>query len=200
MKARTLCLLLGAGLLTGCWQKSLNAFYTPDQIVNEAKIVGAWLQLDDEGKKEKGPTWTFTEGPEKSYKLEYTNNEEALHYVAHVFKFDGKRLMDIVSTDASVSTIPAHHLFKMIEIGPNLQMAMLNLDWMQKTLRENPALLAHITVVDQEHREDREKDEIILTADTKALQAFLREHSNDSDLFTGPVKLEPIQREPAAKK
>ena len=200
MKLQTVCLIVGASLLAGCWQKSLNAFYTPADVVVEPKIVGAWQQVDEEGKKDNEQIWTFTAGADKSYRLEFKNKEEALHYEVHFFKLDGQRFMDILSMDQSVSTIPAHHLFKILEIGTNLQMAMLNLDWMQKQLRQNPTALAHMTIIDPEHREDRDKDEFILTADTKALQAFVRRHQSDSDLFTGPVKLRPMQPETAAKK
>ena len=42
-----------------------------------------------------------------------------------------------------------------------------------------------MTIVDPEHRDDRDKDEIVLTADTKALQKFVREHLNDEDFFVG---------------
>jgi hypothetical protein len=192
MKLRTVCLLLGAGLLTGCWQKSLNAFYTPADVVPEPKIVGVWQQVDDEGKR-KEQIWTFTEGTEKGYNLKFKNNEEMLHYEAHIFKFDGQRFMDIVAADGGLSTIPAHHLFMVLNAETNLQMRMLNLDWMQKQLHQNPASLAHVIIIDPAHRDDREKDEIVLTADTKALQAFLRRHANDPELFTGPVKLEPVQ-------
>ena len=57
-----------------------------------------------------------------------------------------------------------------------------------------------VGVVNPDHRDDRERDEIILTADTKTLQAFLRNHAKDSDLFTGPVKLEPIPNSSTEKK
>jgi len=197
MKLQTVCLLVGAGLLTGCWQKSLNAFYTPSDVVTEPKIIGTWQQVDDEGKREKGQVWTFTQGAEKSYRLGYTNEDEKLSYEARIFILDGQRFMDIVPVGESVSTIPAHHLFKLVEVGPTLQVAMLNLDWVRKWLRQNPVSLPHIIVINPEHAGNRESDEFILTADTKALQAFVRQHRNDPDFFTGIVKLE---RETAAKK
>ena len=67
MKLRTLCLFLGAGLLTGCWQKSLNAFYMSGDVITEPKIVGTWQQVDEKGEREKGQVWTFAQGAEKGY-------------------------------------------------------------------------------------------------------------------------------------
>ena len=189
MKLRTLCLLIGAGLLAGCWQKSLNAFYTPGDVISDAKLVRAWHEkkVNSEGKEEPGQVWTFTESDEKSYKLEIKDGDETHRYEAHLFKLNDHLLLDLLPTERTVSTIPAHSLFKVTEMGANLQMARLSIDWMQKWLRKNPGSLAHMAVIDPDNRDDREKDELILTAETKALQKFLREHWNDADLFAGTM-------------
>ena len=199
MKLRTLCLLLGAGLLAGCWQKSLNAFYTPGDVIPDEKLVGTWHEKK-ESAGEKGQVWTFISGEDKSYKLEIKNEDESHHYEAHLFKLDGHRLLDIMPTERTVSTIPAHNLFRVTEIGTNLQVACLNIDWMQKWLRKNPSSLPHVAIIDPENRDDREKDELVLIADTKALQTFLGQHWNDSDLFAGTVAFESKRDQTAAKK
>jgi len=194
MKIRTSCLLLSACLLAGCWQKSLNPFYTAADLAFDAKLVGSWKEKKEssDGKEEKGQEWTFTGGAGKGYKLEIEDGDETHRYEAHLFKLDGHRFLDIVPTERTVSTIPAHNLFKVIEIGPSLQLAALNINWVQKWLRANPTSLAHIAVIDPEHRDDREKDELVLTADTKALQKCLRENWSDPDLFGGPVVFKPV--------
>lgn len=194
MKIRTSCLLLSACLLAGCWQKSLNPFYTAADLAFDSKLAGSWKEKKEssDGKEEKGQDWTFTAGPDKGYKLEIEDGDETHRYDAHLFKLDGHRLLDIVPTERTVSTIPAHNLFRVIEIGPTLQLAALNPDWVHKWLRKNPGALAHVAVVDPEHRDDREKDELVLTAETKALQKFLREHWSDADLFTGPVVFKAV--------
>ncbi|HEY0550045.1 MAG TPA: hypothetical protein VGF13_10630 [Verrucomicrobiae bacterium] len=189
MKLRTLCLLLGAGLLAGCWQKSLNAFYTPGDVISDGKLARAWREkkVNSEGKEEPGQIWTFTESGDKSYKVEIKDGDESHHYEAHLFKLDDHRLLDLMPTERTVSTIPAHNLFRVTEIETNLQLARLSIDWMQKWLRQHPASLAHIAVIDPDHRDDRENDELVLTAETKALQKFLREHWNDADFFADTV-------------
>src|SRR5262245_26877979 len=152
MRIRTSCLLLGACLLAGCWQKSLNPFYTAADLAFDAKLVGSWKEKKEssDGKEEKGQDWTFISGTNKSYKLEIEADEETHRYEAHLFKVDGHRFLDIASIDRAVSSIPAHHLFKVIEIGPNLQLAALNINWVQKWLRANPGSLAHVAVIDPE--------------------------------------------------
>lgn len=195
MKLQTLCLVLGAGLLAGCWQKSLNAFYVPGDVIADEKLARVWHEKKEnsEGKEEQGMVWTFTRDDRKGYTLTIKDDDKTYHYEAHLFKLDGHRLLDLFPTERGVSTIPAHSLFKVTEIGDTLQVAMLNINWMQKWLRKNPASLPHVTVIDPDHRDDREKDELVLTADTKALQAFLRQHWDDTDLFTGIVKFEPAR-------
>lgn len=198
MKLRTLCLLLGAGLLAGCWQKSLNAFYTPGDVIADEKLVRVWHEKK-KNSDEKGMQWTFTQGDDKGYKLEIKDDDKTHNYEARLFKLDGQRFLDLLPAERTVSTIPAHSLCKVTEVGSTLQVAMLNIDWVQKWLRKNPATLPHVAVVDPDNQDDREKDELVLTADTKTLQAFLRQHWDDTDLFTGIVMFEP-PRETAAKK
>ena len=202
MKIRTSGLLLSACLLAGCWQKSLNPFYATADLAFDAKLAGSWKEKKESANEsdEKGMLWTFTTGPEKGYKLEIQDGDEKHPYVAYLFKLDGHRMLDLMPAERAVSTIPAHNLFRVMELGPELRLTMLNPDWVHKWLRKNPTSLAHIAIVDPENRDDREKDELVLTADTKALQKFLREHWDDADLFTGPVSFKRMSDGAAEKK
>jgi hypothetical protein len=48
-----------------------------------------------------------------------------------------------------------------------------------------------VAVVNPEHRNEHDQDDLVLTATTEALQKFLREHWNDKELFNGPTVLKP---------
>ena len=185
MKIRISCLLLGACLLTGCWQKSINPFYERADVVFDEHLVGSWRESTDSepAPDDKVPVWTFSPGGNMSYKLEIQDGEEAHSYAAHLFKLDGQQLLDIFPTDRAISTIPVHNLFKVVTTQPKIELAALNIDWVQKWLRQNPETLAHIAIPDAEHRHNREKDELVLSADTKSLQKFLREHLKDDEIF-----------------
>jgi hypothetical protein len=187
MKTRTSCLLLITTLLAGCWQKSVNPFYTAKDLIAEPKLAGTWT----EGKEPDGnrTTWSFTDAGEKRFDLAIQDKNEKHEFDARLFKIGDERFLDLEAKGRGLSTIPAHHLFCVLAIEPELKLAMLNTDWVQKWLRNHPGALAHIAVVDPEHRDDRDKDELVLTADTKALQNFVHEHWKDEDFFTEPTVL-----------
>jgi hypothetical protein len=201
MKPRITCLLLSAVFLAGCWQKSLNPFYTTADVAYEGRLIGAWHeQKDGSNDGEKPRAWTFTEGLNKGYKLEIQEKDETHSYAGHFFKLDGYQLLDIIPAKQAVSTIPAHHLFKVVELEPNLKLAMLDIEWMQEWLRKNPGALAHIAIADPDSPDDREQDELVLTAETQALQKFLKQHWNEPKLFSEPIVLKPAASGTAAKK
>src|SRR6185436_13473871 len=106
------CLLIGACLLTGCWQKSLHPFFTAKDIDYDARLVGSWSERSqsEDGKEEKGNPWTFSDTAEKRYALEIGVEGDAQRYDAQLFQLDGHMLLDVVPTERPGSSIPAHHL------------------------------------------------------------------------------------------
>jgi hypothetical protein len=177
--------------LTGCWQKSASPFYTAGDIVAEPALAGVWQEpKNDESSGESDrPIWEFVPGGGNRFDVVIRTRDEHYEYDGDVFKLGDERFLDLGGQSRSVGSIPAHHLFKLVATGPELKLAPLNTDWMQKWLRNNPRTLVHISVVDPEHRDDRDRDERILTADTAALQKFVREHKADEDFFAGPIVL-----------
>jgi hypothetical protein len=194
MKMRNIGLLLGACLLAGCWQKSLHPFYTPADVEFDRKLAGDWQEKKDSEpeKKDQAQVWTFVEGGDKDYKLTIKADDATHEYSAHLFRLDGERLLDIIPVERAVSTIPAHNLFKVALSDGSLDLAPLNTDWVQKWLRKNPGALPYVAVTDRENPNDREKDELVLTAETKALQRFLRAHFHEEDFFVDPTKFKPM--------
>jgi hypothetical protein len=185
MKIRTSCLLLTTLLLAGCWQKSLNPFYTAKDVVSDPKLAGTWKEHkeDDTGNETDRMIWNFAAAEDKRFDLLVQSDKDQQKYDAHLFKLDDNCFLDIVSQERAISAIPGHHLFKVVELGADLKLAALNIEWMQKWLQEHPNSLTHITLINPEHRDDRDHDELVLTADTKALQNFVREHLKDEKFF-----------------
>lgn len=192
MKTKTMLLALVTGLLAGCWQKSASPFYTEKDVVTEPRLAATWREPRDPNAtgEDNRVTWEFTRGDDKRFDLGIWNKEDRQAYDAVVFKLGEDRFLDIASQARGISAIPAHHLFKLIAVEPELKLAALNTDWMQKWLREHPDSPAHVAIVDPDHRGDRDKDELVLTADTKTLQAFILRHAKDKDFFAEPTTLQ----------
>ena len=182
MRIQTGCLLLVIVLLAGCWQKSVHPFYTAGDVIAEPRLAGKWTEDKDSEDK---MIWTFAPAGEKRFNVTAQSKDEKYEFEGHVFKLGNDRFLDLEGKARGFSSVPAHHLFRIVELGSELKMTGLNTDWMEKFLKKNPNALAHMTIVDPEHRDDRNKDEIVLTADTKTLQKFVREHLNDEDFFVG---------------
>ena len=187
MKLRMTGLLLLTLLFAGCWQKSVNPFYTAKDLVAEPKLDGAWAGQKI-GNEENKMTWTFQRATNLCHSLTILDDGEKHEYAAHVFRLDGARYLDFLgASQREVSTIPVHHLFKLEEAGEKLKLVPQNIEWMQKWLAKNPGTLAHIALADPDQRDNRERDELVLTADTKALQNFLRTHAKDEDFWGKPL-------------
>lgn len=183
MKLKTSGLLLTALLFAGCWQKSVNPFYTAKDLVSEPKLGGTWTERKANA-DEKKMVWTFNDATPLRFDLTIRDDDEKHTYEAHVLRLDGARYLDLLAArPREVSTLPVHHLFKLEEVGETLKIAPLNIEWVQEWLRKNPTALAHAAIVDPEHRDDREQDELVLTADTKALQSFLRTHAKEEKFW-----------------
>lgn len=187
MKLQATCLLLLTVLLAGCWQKSVHPFYTEKDLIEEPKLAGAWiLQTDSDDDR---TSCTITAAGDKRYAVAVQNKEGRWEYEARLFKLDGERFLNLESKLRSESTVPAHHAFRIVELGEQLKFAPLYSHVVRGRLRKNPGALAHAVVSDPAERGNGAKDEWVLTADTKALQKFLREHMNDKDLFLDSLVL-----------
>lgn len=183
MKLKTSGLLLLTLLLAGCWQKSANPFYMAKDLVAEPKLAGAWTGQKSDDNENK-MTWTFHNATNLRHDLTILDDQEKHEYVAHVFRLDGASYLDLLGArPREVSTMPVHHLFKLEEVGERLKLAPLNTDWVQKWLAKHPGTLAHVAIEDPDQRDDRGSDELVLTADPKALQSFLRTHAKDEEFW-----------------
>jgi hypothetical protein len=76
--------------------------------------------------------------------------------------------------------VPAHLLLKVEQIAPELKLAAMNPDWMQKYLKQHPDALAHRLVSD---------GSVVLAAGTSDLQKFVLAHLQDEDFFGGAMEL-----------
>jgi hypothetical protein len=167
-----------AVLIAGCVPSSWNALFTEKDLVFDAKLVGTW-------NGDEGEVWTFAREGEKQYKLTYSDKEGKATFDANLVKLQDRQFLDVQLDQAGydglkmnaltkITILPAHVFFRVDEIGDALKLAAPDPDWLGKHLEKNPKAVAHLR---------KEEGLLLLTADTKDLQAFVLKHAAGKALF-----------------
>jgi len=187
MKTKKFLFYLLAALLGGCVPvMSLHPLYTEQDVVFEDKLLGTWVQDNNE------TTWEFkcpNESP-KTYELIFSDDEgEKGLFDAHLTKLQDKLFLDVYPSEPpwdekdpnkvdwpynTFFFVPVHTFIKINSIEPDLKLQLTDDDDMKKLLKEDPNAVKRESV----------KDGFILTASTKELQAFVLKYADDSRVFT----------------
>jgi hypothetical protein len=194
MKIKKLLFYLLAGLLGGCVPvMSLHSLYTEGDVVFEENLVGTWVDDPDSPKT----TWEFSRAgaKEKAYKLVYSDDEgKKGSFVVHLVKLENKLFLDVLPSQFPSEQqdwekmkwaynffffVPAHTFIKIDSIEPQLKMRRTINDEMKELFKEEPNAVKHELV----------EDEIILTASTKELQAFVLKYAYDIRVFPAKIVL-----------
>src|SRR5687767_3859393 len=126
MKRMTFVFVATTVLLVGCWQKSLHPFYKVSDLAPDKQLIGRWETTPD-SPDEDPERWRFRQLGPDCYSLEFSDSDgKKYKYVAHLFKLDQKRFLDLMSPQDGLSSIPAHHLFLVNELGASLVITPLN--------------------------------------------------------------------------
>jgi hypothetical protein len=187
MNTKKFLFYLLAALLGGCIPvMSLHPLYTEETTVFEEKLLGNWIQDNNE------TTWEFScpNKSAKTYKLIFFDDENKKgSFDAHLTKLQNKLYLDVYPSAPpwdeedpnkliwqynTLFLMPVHTFIKIDSIEPQLKMRLTDDDEMKKLLEENPNAVKHEFV----------KDGFVLTASTKELQAFVIKYADDSRLFT----------------
>jgi len=197
MKTKKLLFYLLAALLGGCVPvMSLHSLYTEEDVVFEEKLLGTWVDDSND------TTWEFSRAgaKEKAYKLIYSDNEgKRGSFDAHLVKLENQLFLDIFPNQFTSEQqnweemkwaynffffAPAHTFIKIDYIEPQLKMRRTVNDEMKELFKEEPNAVKHELV----------EDEIVLTASTKELQAFVLKYAYDIRVF--PAKIVLTRKKP----
>jgi len=192
MKVKKILFYLLAALLGGCVPVlSLHSLYTEKDVAFEEKLLGSWVQDNNES------TWEFKriDDPKNAYKLIFSNEKgQKGSFVALLVKLEDSLFLDVFpdefpcdpddpnKTDWLFNVfffIPAHTFIKIDSIEPKLKMRLTNEDKMEKLLEQDPNAVKHTSIWDR----------LILTASTKELQAFVLKYVNDERVFPNEIVL-----------
>lgn len=128
----------------------------------------------------------------KHYKLTHTNEEKhTATLIVSIGRIGTNIFMDTWLDDddngktlnqfGAVHLAQVHTFMKITKDGDALRLTTMDLDWLQKTLKENPKLIPHVM----------RKNGPILIASTEELQKFVAKYADDKSVFKNEVTLKP---------
>ncbi len=174
-------------LLGGCAPvPSLHSLFTDDEVFFDEALLGNWEAFED-GDRETQVRWTFEKSGQNSYALTRTDqkNKQA-RYKAHLVRLGTFLFFDAEPDPSSDEPcqdylyLMSTHVFGRIWIeGDVVRIAMLDDEWLKKSLENDRAGIAH----------DEVEEAIVLTAATKDLQDFALNHAQDEEAFSVNIEL-----------
>jgi len=200
----TRLLTVAAGVLmvgvAGCIPTSIHPLYSEKDLVFEPLLVGIWKEKD-----ESKENWRFEKAGEKEYRLITTEENGANgEFKVHALKLGGTLFLDLFPDGCGVKESncsgyyqahvqPMHSFLKVSQLEPTtLQLSSMNLKWLTEFLKENPQAIHHETLGGE-----KDDPQIILTASTTELQAFVMKHLKTPDAFGDePSTLKRVKANP----
>lgn len=181
MKTKILFPLLTTAALLAACVPSVNPFYTDKDVLADARLAGTWTEA---GKTERAATWTFSTTTNQAYAVVIKEDDgKTGKFAGHLFKLEKEMFLDLTPTECKFddqqaeivgwAVLPGHLLVSVKMDDGKLSLAFCNPEWIKKFLERNPAAIAHRVV----------NDEVMLTADTAALQKFVLQHLGKDELF-----------------
>jgi hypothetical protein len=166
-------------VLAGCVVTSVYPFYTAKDVVFDPALVGAWAQADSTNAANEH--WKFEQAEGQAYQLTVQDKEERTEYDVRLFKLSDRRFLDLCPRERPDNSLPLHYLLQVTRIEPELETTMLDYDWLKKVIENDPKAIRHL-VVPKKLGESGDGD-LVLTADTAELQAFVLKHLQTEGAF-----------------
>src|ERR1044071_4993277 len=141
---RTVPFFAVAMLMTSC-VPSLYPLYTERDLVFERALVGNWIAEDDGHKS----IWTVTRSKEGSEIVDVEENEEPARFDVRMVKLGEHTFLDLYPAKQEINNglyqlhlIRAHTFMKVTLTEDSFSVAMLDSDWLTKSLKEEGTSLA----------------------------------------------------------
>jgi hypothetical protein len=177
-------------MLSGCWVYSVEPLYEaklshPDpELAFESSITGAWLHTD----KDNGCIWTLSVTAEQQvYDLTMTpastcQDEKITKYEGHLLKLGNHRFLDVAPNSGVVCDLclPLHSFFLISQENDTLELMPLSEEWLRTAIAQQKVALAHLA---DDDRLREVSNDLILTASSKDLKAFVLKYADDKAAF-----------------
>lgn len=179
-------LVAGLLMLAGCVVTSVYPYFTAKDIVFDSALVGKWTEKQKEHSSDE--YWQFSKTNGMAYILTVRDGEDVTEFKAHLFQLKNRRFIDAEPTKREGDFIPPHYLLQVHRFTTNeLEMSVINYEWLEELVTRKPSAIAHHWVDRDEAK--KEKGTLVLTADTAKLQAFVLKYAADTNAFAEPFKM-----------
>ena len=169
---------------TSCVVTSIYPYYSEKDLVSDPALLGDWVEA---GQTNETPEYVrFELMGTNGYWATALGGGETNSFEVHLFRLKAQLFLDSFPTNRSLDFAPVHQVSKVTQIGPGLETANLNYDWLAKLLEKNPRAIRHMVL--REKPGDEQGGRIILTADTKELQRFILKYVNNTNAWNEPTK------------
>jgi hypothetical protein len=171
-------------LTAGCIP-SLFPIYNEQNLVQRNEILGRWVS------DAQSQSWTFSER-DNAYELVFVDNTgRDATFVAHLTEIDDVLFMDLYPQRSGLANpgfydlhLVATHTFFRVELADNsLSLSFIDPQWLKQHFSEHPELTLHA----------RDKNSVLLTADTDTLRGFVEELLETEGAFTTPFALARVK-------
>jgi hypothetical protein len=175
--AGVVALLAALAPSSGCMVLSLARFYDEAAVLFEERLVGNWVNADD------NVSVTVAKSEWRSYRIEYSHPVEKGQLTGYLFKTgpDSTAYLDLTPVRGQALgsfVLPAHTVVRITIAADELVVAPVSFDWSAEALskRTLPAALAAFR---------GERDQVLFGAPSPALQSWLASLPGDAAAF-GP--------------
>lgn len=179
-------LLIALLFITGCLVRSINPLYTEKNLIFDENLLGEW--------KAEGEVWKFSK-QDNGYLLTHIDKEgKKAEFEVHLLKLGKYRFLDIYLKEFDedlgkklngfglLHLIPVHSFMQVEAIEKDeVKLRFFSLDWLKKTVKQNPNIIPHILVG------DKDDPDVVLTAETPKLQDFVL--NNVENAFESEITL-----------
>lgn len=174
-------------LLAGCVVTSVYPYYNTKDLTFDPALVGTWHEADKTNTDK--DSWTFEKIADQTYKLTVRDGSETNEFDAHLFKLRGEQFLDCLPRQRAPYNTPAHVLLRVKSIQPQLEMYLLNYDWLTKLVEASPKTIRH-TVVPNPAGDSKDDGLLTLTADTAELQKFILKQLKTKEAWSDPMVMQ----------
>ena len=173
--------------LAGCVVTSIYPYYTDKDLVFDQAMLGNWVEAGQTN--ESSEHVRFEAMGTNGYWATVFGDSETNSFEVHLFRLNAQLFVDSFPTNRSLDFVPVHQVSKVTQIGPEIETANLNYDWLAKLLEKNPRTIRHMVLRDNP---GDEHGRIVLTADTKELQRFILKNVNNTNAWNEPSQFKRL--------